>query len=415
MKKSILSVVVFSVSLIFLTLFLTDSVASSTQQDEVLLKQKLGELGFQVDKIAKVDDIYQVSVTGFNPKTQAITMTGRFRPFTLAAKVARGQVSLDKADLENTGTIMIDGRFPLPIGIKVEPIRQLTDLKVMPKKVILPRCKITSFIFNSIVSDAFRDAYYRVNTCGGTDSERKTRIYIPTVQPFEERLDRLHYNLTEGENRHSEWKLERKWATDIHYRRKMIRACVDSWESLAWEGSIEGGKFKIVIKFHYPPHTYPWVAIKTRAIDESKETGMPFWQQVPDSWGAKSADDRIPDYQSNEKLEVFLTPKVEGGKLTYSRSEVVVKWNTYEFGFESEAGDRQWRLPALKTKVEEYRENIRPIIIRRIKNAFLNNEVRNLLADALSNHIHMNLGVPVASIDSVSGSGSSIVVEVTFQ
>jgi len=117
MKKTILSLLAFSIITLFLALILSDYVVSKdyhtkwnqtvaarkqllNKNDITLIKQKMGQLGFQVSNITKLKDgSYLISVSNYMPKTKGITKRGPFRPFKIRAKIVQGKLYLEKADL----------------------------------------------------------------------------------------------------------------------------------------------------------------------------------------------------------------------------------------------------------------------------------------------------------------------------
>lgn len=60
-------------------------------KDFAIIKQKMGQLGFQVGKVTRLKNgIYLVSVGNYRPKTKPLSKTGTFSPFKVKAKVVRG-------------------------------------------------------------------------------------------------------------------------------------------------------------------------------------------------------------------------------------------------------------------------------------------------------------------------------------
>lgn len=85
MKKTILSLLAFSIITLFFALILSDYVESKDYQvkrllkkdDRALIKQKMGQLGFRVGKITKSKDGgYLISVSNYRPKQRGSLKEG---------------------------------------------------------------------------------------------------------------------------------------------------------------------------------------------------------------------------------------------------------------------------------------------------------------------------------------------------
>jgi len=132
MKKQILHFLAFSFIFLLFVLILNDYIASSTKQDEALIKQKMNQLGFQVGKITKKGGGYIIIVNGFTAKTQALRKGGRFKSFTLTAKVVKGQVSLNRDDLNSAGFAVRERA--LPRGTKIEKFKAVRATPSVPMR-----------------------------------------------------------------------------------------------------------------------------------------------------------------------------------------------------------------------------------------------------------------------------------------
>ena len=148
MKKQILHFLAFSLIFFLFVLILNDDIASSTKQDEDLIKQKMNQLGFQVGKITKQGGNYIIVVNSYTAKTQALRKGGRFKSFTLTAKVAKGQVSLNKDDLNKAGFAVSERA--LPGGIKIEKVKAVRAAPSVPMQ------KKTAVSAKQILQDAHK-------------------------------------------------------------------------------------------------------------------------------------------------------------------------------------------------------------------------------------------------------------------
>lgn len=58
--------------------------AAGRADDQKIIREKMGLLGFEADKITKVQDgTYLVRVKGFKQQTSAVTLDGDFRSFSV--------------------------------------------------------------------------------------------------------------------------------------------------------------------------------------------------------------------------------------------------------------------------------------------------------------------------------------------
>ncbi|HCS47576.1 MAG TPA: hypothetical protein DIW61_04710, partial [Candidatus Aminicenantes bacterium] len=141
--------------------------------------------------------------------------------------------------------------------------------------------------FEKLVAGAFSGAYFHVNTCGGTDASRKSKIFVSGIYQKEESLPRLDIQLPSNV-------LQETMHEAISYsdnppvlRDARLRACVDENRTYQWKGTVEGGRFKISMQFNSNDF------IKTRIMEEGKKSGG--WKDSYD-WNDPLADQNIPDY-----------------------------------------------------------------------------------------------------------------------
>lgn len=85
-----------------------------------IIKQKMGQIGFNTGKITKLKNgNYNVFITGFNQKTPGIKLkTKLFKPFLTEVKLSKGTLFLQKSDLNY---FMINTQLLLP-AVKVVQI-----------------------------------------------------------------------------------------------------------------------------------------------------------------------------------------------------------------------------------------------------------------------------------------------------
>lgn len=266
---------------------------------------------------------------------------------------------------------------------------------------------LSSADLNSVAAQVFKGAYLRANACGGQDSERKTTINVPNAYFKQEPLSRMSYELTDGEK-------DRCHLGD-YYRRSKIRACVDQCDTASWAGSVEKGKFKVVITFSNI------LVIKTRSIDEDRGAGLGVvWKDSPGDWSDPKADENIPDYRLSGSLEVFLAPQAEGGALAYSA--VDVRWSFYQplTGWIRLPGGTH--LPdqvnrficheVEQPKILAYKDSVLETVRQRVLAVFSDGQVRVRLSDVLTRHV-LSGRYADRTIAGVSGKGDKI--EVAFQ
>ena len=106
--------------LIFLsiTMFCNFSAFSIGLTDDFgIIKQKMNQLGFQVERIIKARDrIYTVRVKDFTPKTRGVYQKTRvFTPFSLKVQVKGNLIYLLKGDLEKAGFTVNNSYLPRDI------------------------------------------------------------------------------------------------------------------------------------------------------------------------------------------------------------------------------------------------------------------------------------------------------------
>ncbi len=106
----------FFIAIFFLSGMVTSVSATEIDEDYMLIKQKMGLLGFEVDKVTKEKDRdYLVNVRGYKQKTRGVTLKGSFHTFTTQVSII-GDGDITGSDKEKVGLI---GDFGLLIKDKV--------------------------------------------------------------------------------------------------------------------------------------------------------------------------------------------------------------------------------------------------------------------------------------------------------
>ena len=253
---------------------------------------------------------------------------------------------------------------------------------------------IRSSAFNSIAMGVFEGAYFDAMSCGGRDSERKTTVNVPNAYFKQEPLDRMEYKFTDGEEERS---LQRRG--DDRWYRLEIRACVDGWRLAPGSASIEGGRFKI-------PFSFTGIkAINTRAIDEERRRVNESWD-----WSAQKADSAIQDFRFSGGLNIFLTPVIENGELSFRLDDA--RWEFYG-PLTGWIGPGHFALPEVEEpKIIHYKDRMLEVIRQRIVAIFGAQAVRAKLSAALNQSVKTG-DFADRTIIGVSGKGEAI--EVTFQ
>lgn len=248
--------------------------------------------------------------------------------------------------------------------------------------------------FGSIVSEVFANATFSANACGGSYTYRNTIIHIPNLLHSEESLDRLDYELTDGEKDRSQWLQIVENDIDYKMRRSQIRACVDDWQAASWAGGIDGGRFEITIGFGPGKK-----AIKGRAIDQWRAFGV--WRAT---WDWNAADYALPDYRMSDlQLLVTLTPGVVAGGITYN--DVAVRWSYGDWGFT----EGSFRLNGLEGKIVNYKNDKMNTIRQRIEDVFNRPDVRSRLSQAITDQVTAN--PLVNEVVSLGEDGTNLEVE----
>ena len=250
---------------------------------------------------------------------------------------------------------------------------------------------IRSGDFNSVASGVFKDAYFHASSCGGRDSERKTTASVPNAYFKQEPLDRMEYKFTDGEkDRSNDTYRVNDW-------RVAIRACVDSWKLIFYDASIEGERFKILFRFSEIQ------AIKTRAMEEAGRIDR--WD-----WSEQDADNAIQDFRFSGGLDIFLTPVVQNGSLSYSLADA--RWTFYE-PLTGWIGPGYFRLPNVEEpKISYYKDTVLEVIRQRAMTMLSDASVRARLSEALTQRVKSG-EFAGRTITEVSGTGDRI--SVTFK
>jgi hypothetical protein len=279
---------------------------------------------------------------------------------------------------------------------------------VDPKLAMASRKVIGSSNFEKLASSTFSGAYFVVNTCGGTDAARKSKIFVSGVYQKEESLARLDIQLPPDV-------LQATMHEAISYsdnppviRDARLRACVDNTRTYQWKGTVEGGRFKISMQFNSN------VFIKTRIMEEEKKSGG--WKDHYD-WNDPLADNNIPDYiYVAPCLDIYLSPVLQDGMVSYA--QVDVKWSWFkdegffwpENAIVSEPFRQPYGHPLEKARVLEYKQTVMNALAGRMSNAFNDPSVRKHLAGALTNSVKTG-DMASREIIEVSGKGSSVSVQ----
>jgi hypothetical protein len=252
---------------------------------------------------------------------------------------------------------------------------------------------IRSSSFNSIVMNVFNGAYFDAMSCGGRDSERKTTANVPNAYFKQESLDRLVYKYTDAE-------VERSKRGP--FRETELRACVDDWKLTLHDGSIEAGRFKLVLNFAKIQ------AIKTRGMEQHIDI---IWSDMWD-WADKEADEYFPNYRFSGGVEILLVPTVDMGGLSYRLAEA--RWEFYGplTGWVPSAWESSFWKEVIEPKITHYKDRMLEVIRQRVMAMFNDPAVRARFSAALTQSVKSG-DFATRTIVGVSGKGEAI--EVTFQ
>ena len=232
----------------------------------------------------------------------------------------------------------VPAKLPAPAPVPLQPLENTVPaklpapvpvpLKKPPEPLPTPDSK-TSFIgqsdFNSVISTGFKGAYFEANSCGGDSGGRKTSIYMPNLLgPREEGMDRLEYNLTSGQ-------MDRTRTGPpgpIGGRRKTaIRACFLNWRSDEWLGSVENGKFTVILVMQTGTadvaNRYKVAVIEGRAMTQVQLPPPTNWGDMY-KWGDQEVNDSLADYIFRYlRFKVVLTPVVSNGQISYGNVDAM--------------------------------------------------------------------------------------------
>jgi hypothetical protein len=276
------------------------------------------------------------------------------------------------------------------------------------KRVLTLRKVIGSDAFGKLASTAFSGAYFKVNSCGGADAARTSKIFVSGVYQKIEPLARLDSQLPQ-------YVLDETLREEISYsknppmtRDAKLRACVDNIRTYQWKGTVEGGRFKIQMQFNSN------LFIKTRKMEEEKKSGG--WKDRFD-WNDPLADKDIPDYfYVAPCLDVYLSPVLQAGMVSYAQIEV--KWSWFEdkgFVWPENAlvGDpfkTPYGHPEEKEIILEYKADVMKILADRMSRAFGDPPTRKHLTAALTGLVKSG-DLANREIIEVSGRGSTVSVQ----
>jgi len=261
--------------------------------------------------------------------------------------------------------------------------------------------RITSTLLRNAIGKTFSGASLKANACGGSYTYRKTIVNIPNTLYKEEGLQRLHYDLSNGEREKTEWTIdERKLKRDVKGRRYSIRACIDNWQNRDWQGQVVNGLMEVHIPFGD-------ASITTRTIEYWSTTGFhvvggPRW-----NWNDSAARNAIQDRNLSPVLIVTLRPKYSNGKITYQANDA--KWDL-RMNMWSRYG--RFRLsPAEPDKIYSYMNSNLEILRGRYLAIFNNQNVRARLSEDLTDSLLANNYVNrITGIDEANSGGTVITV-----
>ena len=142
-----------------------------------LIKQKMEQLGFQVGKITRSGGNYIIVVNSFTAKTKALRKKGGFKSFNLTAKVDKGQVILDNAELQKQGFVVRTRSLPSGTIIRqLERARSVIPATTTKSKTLKTQFQAT---WKRITSNDF--IVYRVSPNAVAPTARSARhLKMPT-------------------------------------------------------------------------------------------------------------------------------------------------------------------------------------------------------------------------------------------
>jgi len=268
---------------------------------------------------------------------------------------------------------------------------------------------IYSSDFEALVSQIFSGASLGVNSCGGADAVRASKINVPKVYQKQEQLSRLDFDLPDQVK-------QQTMREEISYsknppviRDAKIRACMDNLKTYPWKGFIENGIFKIRLQFSSN------LFVKTRKMEQKKTSSG--WENNFD-WNDNLADRNVPDYfYVAPCLDVYLVPVVQNGVLSYGN--VAVNWLWHEdkgFVWPEGALVRDpfaipYGHPTEKAMILNYKTDVMNILIQRVATAFNDSSIRDLMTAALTSKAKSGDFSNRTIVAVVSGKASYISVE----
>jgi hypothetical protein len=270
-------------------------------------------------------------------------------------------------------------------------LQQKKVIKKAPLLVVQQTTRnISSQEIESILSNVFHDAYITANACGGQYSLRYSSIHIPNLYDSgNQPLGRLHYEFSQGEKERSQ---------DGNSRCKMIRACVLDFKTTRWDSSISNSKIRILLQSNH-------FIIKTRAINEIR-SGLPRSWNVLDDWNDDIADENIPDFIYQKRLEVILSPQIIEDALSYG--EVIVNW--FRAGDDAWMGTGKFLLQEVEEPmIKRYGDQSIELVRQRVLDCFQNSNVKRGITSAMTNYL-LSGEYQGKSPKSISGRGTYITV-----
>jgi hypothetical protein len=283
-----------------------------------------------------------------------------------------------------------------------------TAKSVDPRQILALRKVIGTANFEKLASSAFSGAYFLVNSCGGTDAGRKSKIFVSGTYQKEEPLARLDKQLpfdvlTETVREEISYSKNPPMTRDAK-----LRVCVDNIRTYHWKGAVEGGRFKIQMQFNSN------VLMKTRKMEEEKKSGG--WKERFD-WNDSLADKNIPDYVYVAPcLDVYLSPVLQDGMVSYAQVEV--KWSWFkdlgfvwpEHAIVPDPFKTPYGHPTEKQMILTYKEDAMKILADRMASAFGDPSTRKHLTAALTGLVKSG-DLANREIIEVTGKGTSVSVQ----
>jgi hypothetical protein len=290
-----------------------------------------------------------------------------------------------------------------------QPPKQVVPQKGPIPGIAVPTSKvsISSAVFEKIAYEIFNGASFSANSCGGADAVRATKIVVPGSYQKSDPIGRLDASLPDKVQRQTMREAISYSKNPDVIRDAKIRACPDNLGTLPWKGSIENGKFKIKIQLNSN------LFIKTRKMEE-KKTGSG-WEERFD-WNSWDADHNIPDYVYVAPcMDVYLTPAVQDGTLSYAVVDVIWSWFKDEGFFwpqgalVSDPFAIPWGHPLEKSMILSYKTEVMNTMKQRIVGAFQDSTIRNRMKTLLTARVKSG-EFSNRTIVSLSASTTAIIV-----